>query len=81
MKSYVPVSCELYDKFEAAATKKQECEIVYVDNEVEKSVNTRIVNFKNFEKQEFMVLLDGSVVRLDRVVSFNGDATKTINCY
>jgi Rho-binding antiterminator len=81
MKKYIPVSCALYDEFENAAVKKQECEIVYLEEDQEKSVKTRISTFKSFERQEFMILEDGTNVRLDRVVSFNGSPTKRINCY
>ncbi len=81
MRKYIPVSCALYDEFETAAVKKQECEIVYLEEDKERSVKTRISNFKSFERQEFMILEDGTNVRLDRVVSFNGHPTKRINCY
>lgn len=81
MKNYIPISCALYDEFEAASVKRQECEIVYIDENMEKSVKTKIMNFKSFERQEFMILEDGTNVRLDRVVAFNGTSTKRLNCY
>jgi Rho-binding antiterminator len=81
MKEYIPVSCKLYDEFEAVATKKEECELVYLEDEVEKAVDTKIVDFKSFEKQEFMIIQDGTVIRLDRIISFNGTPTKILNCY
>jgi len=81
MRNYIPVSCALYDEFEAAATKKQDCEIVYLEQEEEKLVKTKIIDFKNYDKFEFMVLQDGTKVRLDRVLSFNGSDTRSLNHY
>ena len=81
MKRYIPISCNLYDEFESAAVKKAECDITYLDNDKEKTVKTKIINFKSFEREEFMIIENGKNIRLDRVVAFNGKPTKALNCY
>ncbi|XPV68696.1 MAG: hypothetical protein ACNI25_15510 [Halarcobacter sp.] len=75
------MSCSLYDEFEAAATKKKQCKLTYLEEDKEKTVSTKIVNFRSFERQEFMIIEDGTLIRLDRVLAFNGKDTKQLNCY
>jgi len=81
MNNYVQVSCDLYDIFEEAATTKADCEITFLKDNKEVTVNTKIINLKNVSNSEFMEIEDGTVIRLDKITKFNGKATSTVNYY
>lgn len=70
---YVPVDCNYYDELEALATKKKEIEIMHLS---ETGVRLRkygmIKTFFIKDKAEFMELLDGTTIRLDRLISADG---------
>lgn len=68
---YVPISCSFYDEFEAAAVKRINCEIIYKDEEMEKSTIAKVIDFKTKNKEEFMILDRGIQIRLDKIISFN----------
>ena len=68
---YIPISCAFYDEFEAAAVKRIECTILYKDENEEKTVIAKVVDFKTKDKQEFMILDNGLKIRLDKIVLFN----------
>ena len=79
--SYVHVSSDLYKEFEKAAKKDMECEIIYLDKRSEITLNSKIVDLKNINNSEFMETEDGTVIRLDRIVEFNGLETSELNHY
>lgn len=79
--SYVHVSSDLYKEFEKAAKKDLECEIIYLDKTNEITLNSKIVDLKNINNSEFMETEDGTVIRLDRIVEFNGLETSELNHY
>lgn len=76
---YLPISCAFYDELESAAVKRLDCEIVYLEDDKEKTVNAKVVDFKSKEKQEFMVLDNKQMIRLDKIVLFNGIAPSDKN--
>jgi len=78
---YVRISNELYHEFETAAKKDKECEFVYLDNNNEVSIKTKILQFTNINQEEYMAVKDGINIRLDKIVSFNGENTKILNHY
>ena len=69
---YNPISCAYYDEFESAAVKRIDCEIVFIENEQEKTIHAKVVDFKTKDKQEFMILDNEDMIRLDKIVLFNG---------
>lgn len=73
---YTRISCAYYDEMEAAAVKQLNCHIIYIQNDIEKSIDAKVVDFKTKDKQEFMVLDDGQEIRLDKILSFNGITPK-----
>lgn len=81
MNRYVNVSTELYEVFEKAAVEHIECDIVYKDNKKEKELHAKVLDIKNVNLQEFMEMEDGTVIRLDKIVEFNGNDTKSLNRY
>lgn len=81
MNNYVQVSCDLYNMFEEAANNKVDCNITFVKEKEEISVSSKIVDLRNVNNSEFMETADGTVIRLDRIVEFNGKPTADINYY
>lgn len=82
MNKYVQVSCDVYDMIEKATMKKVECVITYLKGTQEKAtVKSQIVDLRNVNNSEFIETADGSVIRLDRIVAFNGEKTSNINHY
>lgn len=74
--NYIPISCAFYDEFEAAAVKKVQCEIVYLENNEKKCVHAKVVDFKSINKEEFMILDNNLQIRLDKILLFNGISPK-----
>ncbi|RXK01646.1 MULTISPECIES: hypothetical protein [Arcobacteraceae] len=81
MNNYVQVSCDLYDMFEEAASNSVNCEITFLKEKEEVTVTSKIVDIRNVSNSEFMETADGTVIRLDKIVEFNGRATADINYY
>jgi len=81
MNRYVNVSDELYEVFEEAVVKHEECDIVYKENKKKKELHSKVVEIKNVNLQEFLETEDGSIIRLDKIVNFNGNDTKPLNRY
>ena len=73
MKKYQPINCHFYDELELLAIRQKNCSITYLDesgNSLEKV--GIIVDFKIISAAEFMLLNDGSKIRLDRLISVDG---------
>lgn len=75
MNLYIPVSCDFHDELEAIATLRQTCRIVYRPEASEASATTeisgRIVDVYAANHADYVKLEDGTVIRLDRIVSVN----------
>lgn len=65
--AYTPIDCNLYDRYEAAATLKQRVRLDLVDGSTVEGV---IVDLFHKGKAECLRLDDGMEIRLDRIVSF-----------
>lgn len=71
-KPYKPINCSYYDHLEIFAMRKTLVAIKLKgeeDNEV--LITSRITNLKAIDGEEFMYLEDGSVHRLDLLISIN----------
>ncbi len=77
---YTPVPCHFYDELESAAVKRTLSTIVYMDDEIKKTIEDYLVDFKNINKEEFAVLKSGLRIRLDRIISFNDLNLKDYEC-
>jgi len=66
--SYKPISCHLYDKLEEFAVKKVEVKIIYLDNESTLETKDKIIDFKTKNKEEFVILSNGLIIRLDKII-------------
>jgi len=77
MQTYQPINCNYYDELEALATLRKKVVIEYYAPSGEKqSVESRIVNLYTRNKEEFMELEDGTVFRLDRLISAAGKSVQ-----
>lgn len=73
MNEYILVSCDFHDQLEAWATLRQTCQIIYrntANDLVE--VQGRIVDIYAANKADFLKLNDGTIIRLDKIVSVDG---------
>ena len=71
MDEYQRVSCHFYDVLEAAAVKKIVSKIVFIQDDEEKQIEQKVVDFKIIDKAEYMILDNSQKIRLDKIVLFN----------
>lgn len=72
-KDYEPIACHLYDELESAAVTAKECAIQYENSKQEIiSVEDRIADVIQENKQEFILLKSGVKIRLDQLIKING---------
>lgn len=72
MDAYVPVSCDFHDQLEAIATLRQTCCIVYRNEAgATTEVSGRIVDVYAAHHADYVKLADGTVIRMDHIVSVN----------
>lgn len=76
---YIPISCHFYDELEALAVKRIKSKIVFLEDTLENEIEDFIIDFKNINKEEFMILSSGKQIRLDKIVSIN-DLVPTNYC-
>lgn len=73
MPAYKPISCDFYDELEAVALHRSNNEIVYRDAQGQELKTTGIITgLTTVNKEEFLTLDNGLVIRLDQLVSLNG---------
>lgn len=72
MDAYTPVSCGFQDELEAIATLRQTCRMVYRTTESDtKEIAGRIVDIYASNHADYVKLEDGTVIRLDHIISVN----------
>lgn len=72
MDSYTPVSCDFQDELEAIATLRQTCRIIYhIDTDTTSEIEGRIVDIYASNHADYVKLEEGTVIRLDQIVSVN----------
>ena len=69
---YKTISCHFYDELEALAVKKVLLKITYFENKNKKHIEDIIVNFKTKNKEEFLILKNRLIIRLDKISKING---------
>lgn len=80
--SYVRISNELYKEFESVFQKQEVCDLVFYNNKKEKiSIKSKILKFLSIEGSEYMDTNVGTRIRLDKIISLNGEETKSLNHY
>ena len=75
--AYSPISCSWYDRLEALATLKKQCDVIYLDATDNQRHNFvgQIVDIYAKDKQEFLVLgtdKPAVTIRLDYLIAING---------
>ena len=74
MSDYRLINCEFHDRLEAWSTLRQPCQIVYQNAVGELvTVGDRIVDVYAANREEFLKLSDGTVIRLDKLISVNDE--------
>lgn len=72
--NYQPIDCNFYDNFEAAIVQRRSVDLVYRDvfgQDI--AVSTRLNDLKTHLTEEFVLLASGEWLRLDRIVSVDGE--------
>ncbi|MFK8164677.1 MAG: hypothetical protein AB8H12_19680 [Lewinella sp.] len=73
--NYQPIDCNFYDNFEAAIVTRRIVELVYLDPfGKETTAAIRLKDLKTKLTEEFVQLESGEWLRLDRIVSVDGEA-------
>jgi len=75
---YVPINCSFYDYLEEAATHGQLATIEYREETAVRKIKSRIKTLFIENKVEYMMLENGTSIRLDYLVSFNGKTLPNI---
>ncbi|MGR3277745.1 hypothetical protein ACSYAD_21850 [Acaryochloris marina NIES-2412] len=72
MDAYRLVACSFDDELEAWATLRQDCQIIYRDEEGQKqTVTSKIIDVYAANRADFIKLQDGTIIRLDHLISVN----------
>lgn len=70
---YIPINCSFYDYFEAFAVQRQIVTVVYLNEGGESiRVQSRIQDLFSREKVEYVLLENGTRIRLDYVEELEG---------
>lgn len=80
MDAYRLVACSFHDELEAWATLHQDCQIIYRDETGQNQTVTRkIIDVYAANRADFIKLQDGSIIRLDHLISVNGKPIQFAN--
>lgn len=73
MTDYIPLNCNLHDHLEALATLRKQCRIVYQQADGRRTETIDIIaDVYTRNKEEFVVLGAGEVIRLDALIEVDG---------
>lgn len=82
MNKYVQVSYDVYNLIEKATVKQVDCVITYFNELKGKTtITSKVIDLRSVNNSEFIEIEDGSTIRLDKVLSFNGENISNINHY
>lgn len=71
---YTPIHCDFYDELESISTLRRKVVVVWLHNDGRKEeVVARISNLYVRKKVEYMLLDNGIEIRLDMLVSVDGN--------
>lgn len=70
---YRPINCSYYDELEAIATLQKRVRVVYEGQDGPQTIEgVGISNLYSKEKEEFVVLTNGQIIRLDYLIEVDG---------
>lgn len=79
-RSYTPVNCSFYDKLEELATLRKESLIKYREEDGDTSETLGVIkDFFIREGVEYLVTDKGAEVRLDNIVTVNGEKVENLS--
>jgi len=80
--NYIRISNELFKELEKPFKNNEVCELTYVNNKKDKiSITSKIMKFLNVDGSEYMDTIEGTRIRLDKIISLNGEDIKYLNHY
>jgi len=72
---YTPIACSFYDRIEEAIVLRKTAKLIYQTEEgTEIEAETRLKDTRTKDDAEFVVLPSGEEVRMDRIMSLDGEA-------
>lgn len=78
---YIPINCHYYDVLELVAIRRLTVEIRYQNEaQVEQITQSRIEDLWAKNGEEFMRLSDQTVIRLDQLISVDGQVMPEAGC-
>lgn len=73
MNNYQPIRCDFYDILEALATRRAKITVEFMDAaQLTIAEDVVITDLQTRNKEEFVYLDNGQVIRLDHLVKVNG---------
>ncbi len=72
MKPYQPIDCNFYDILEATSVKRKTVNIEYRNENGQQTIATRILDLYTKESVEYAVLENNLTIRLDQLISVDG---------
>lgn len=74
MSDYIPIDCNYYDKIEETILFKKEVLLRFLGGDgQEQELNTKIRDTQALSGEEFILLPDGQKIRMDKIISIDGD--------
>lgn len=70
--TYRSIGCSYYDQLEAYATQRTHCSILFKEGDHEHTTEGIIIDLFARDGAEYLKLDNGTVIRLDHIVSVNG---------
>ena len=77
---YKPINCDFHEVLLEHATLKRKVAIVYFKNNKEESIIAVITDVYTKKGEEFLLLDNNEIIRLDFLISVNGEELPEISC-
>ncbi len=72
--NYIPISCSFYDRIEEAIVLRKQVSLIYqLATGTEMLVETILKDTQTSSEGEFVLLMDGEKIRMDRIISLDGN--------
>ena len=80
MKPYQPLDCNFYDVLDATSIKRKTVPIIIIEDNIQKTIETKIIDLYAKDSIEYMVMEDNKTIRLDQIVSVDGILLEGFGC-
>ena len=80
MKPYQPINCNFYDILEATAVKRKTVSIVIIEDNIQKTIESKIIDLYAKDSIEYMIMENDKTIRLDQIVSVDGVVLEGFGC-